>query len=96
MKLLQLYKKEIHFSNDVIALLKKINKILLAWALYGISFMTISSLIITLFKPAGERFIMVGVSTHTILHCFVLLILYMLIHSIQEGYKMKTEQDLVV
>ena len=96
LKLLQWYKKEIHFSKEVIGLLKKISAIIFAWACYGLLFNTIASLLISVFKPVGQRFITVLVSSKDIFHFFMVLILLLVIQVIQEAYKIKTEQDLVV
>jgi hypothetical protein len=96
LKLLALYKKEIHFSKEVIDMLKKINLTILLWAVYGLLFSTFTSVLISLFKPAGERFITISVSLHDIIHFFVVLILVLILQLIKEAYKIKTEQDLVV
>ena len=96
LKLLRLYRNDVHFSQEVINMLKKINIVVLLWALYGLFFNTLASLLISVFKPAGQRYITVSVGSHDIMHFFSVLILCLIIRILQEAYRIKAEQDLVV
>ena len=96
LKLLQLFRNDVHFSQEVINTLKKINIVVLGWALYGLLFNIVASLLISLFKPAGQRYIAASVSSHDIMHFFSVLILCLIIRILQEAYRIKAEQDLVV
>jgi hypothetical protein len=51
---------------------------------------------ISLFKSAGNRYIMASIDFNDIIHLFIVLILFMAVHLIQEAHKIKSEQDLVV
>lgn len=96
LKILELYKKNQFFTQEVINIVKKINMIMLIWALYQVFFDTIASLMISLFKSAGNRYIMASIDFNDIIHLFIVLILFMAVHLIQEAHKIKSEQDLVV
>ncbi len=96
LKILELYKNHQFFSKEVISLLKKINLIMLIWTLYQVFFDTIASLVISLFRSAGNRYIMVAIDFNDIINLFIVLILFMALHVIQEAHKIKSEQDLVV
>lgn len=96
LKILDLYKKGLIFTKEVIGLLKKINIIVIAWSVYQLFFDTIASLAISVFKPTGQRYISFSISFDDVIHLFVVLILLMLLHLLQEAHKMKSEQDLVV
>ena len=96
LKILELYKKNQFFTQEVINQVKKINMILLVWALYQIFFDTIASLVISLFKSAGNRYVMASIDFNDIINLFIVLILFMAVHLIQEAHKIKSEQDLVV
>lgn len=96
LKIIHEYKNGLLFSKKVIVSLKKINIVLLIWALYQLLFATFESLIISFFKPVGQRYITIAIGTHDIIHFFVLLIFFLIFYIIQEAYKIKLEQDLVV
>lgn len=96
LKLLDFYRKKVFFSLEVIQLLKKINSFALIWAAYALFFETFASLLISAFKPAGQRCIAVCIGHENVAYFFFVLILFMILHLIQEAYKLKTEQDLVV
>ncbi len=96
LKILELYKRNQIFTKEVISILRKINIIMIIWAVYELLFDTIASLTISLFKPAGQRYLMASISFNDIIHLFIALILFMALYLIQEAHKIKTEQDLVV
>lgn len=96
LKLLECYRRKIFFSLEVIQLLKKISIIALIWAMYALFFETLVSLLISAFKPAGQRCIAICIGHENVTYFFLVFILFMILHLIQEAYKLKTEQDLVV
>lgn len=95
-RIIELYKKGFLFTKEIVILLKKINIIIIAWSIYQLFFDTISSLLISLFKSAGQRYISFSICSDDIVHLFIVLILLLLLQLIQEALKIKTEQDLVV
>lgn len=96
LKVLEYYRRKIFFSAEVIQLLKKISIIGLIWAVYALFFETLASILISAFKPVGQRCIAVCIGHENITYFFLVIILFMILHLIQEAYKLKTEQDLVV
>ena len=96
LKILKLYKTGHYFSKEVIILLKKCNIIILAWAVYEVLLDTLTSITILLFSPEGLRRVIVSVKDSDLLHFFMVLILFLFLQLIQEAYKIKSEQDLVV
>jgi len=96
LQLLKHYKTGHYFSKEGLTFLKKINVIVIFWAFYQLFFDTFASLLISCFKPAGQRFIDVSVSSHDVIHFFCIMLLLLLINIMQEGYKLKSEQDLVI
>lgn len=95
-KILQQYKHGVFFSKEIVSLLKKINTIVLIWAVYKLFFSTFASLLISIFQPAGQRYITFAVSFDDLMHFFILMILFMILYLIQEAYKLRSEQDLLV
>lgn len=96
LKLLEYYRRKVFFSVEVIQLLKKISAIALFWATYSLLFETLVSILFSAFKPAGQRCIAVCIGYENVTYFFLVFILFMILHLIQEAYKLKTEQDLVV
>lgn len=94
--LIELYKNNLFFSQKAVTLLKKIAGISLFWALYALLFPTIGSLLISAFKPAGQRCITLAISHENVAYFFLALVLFLILQVIQAAYKIKTEQDLVV
>lgn len=96
LKILECYRQKSFFCPQVIQRLKNINVGALVWALYGLFFETFASLLFSAFRPAGQRCIAVAIGHENVAYFFFVLILFMILHLIQEAYKLKTEQDLVV
>lgn len=96
LKFLSFYQKGIFFSKEVLSILKKINIVILVWAIYEFLFTTLASLLISMFKPVGQRYISVAFKDDDVLHFFIVLIIFMVLSLVQEAYKIKCEQDLVV
>ncbi|MGE0206678.1 MAG: DUF2975 domain-containing protein [Candidatus Babeliales bacterium] len=84
------------FSFQTITMLKKINRVGILWTVYSLFFDTFASVLISFFKPAGFRYISFSINAYDIIHLFGILLIMVLIHIIQEGCSIKSEQDLVV
>ena len=96
LQILTLYKKGVFFAREIIDKVGKITVIMLAWSIYQLLFNTIASVIISVFKPAGQRYICASAGFDNVMHFFIVFILFMTLHLIQEAYNIKSEQDLVV
>lgn len=96
LRILKLCKRGLCFSKEVIRLLKCINLLALGWAVYHLFSDTFASLLISLFRPAGKRYLRILLEIDDVMRFFAVLILFMLLYLVQEAYKIKSEQDLVV
>jgi hypothetical protein len=94
--ILELYKKGMHFSRQTVRLLQKINICMLIWALYQLFFDTLASLVISLFRPEGQRYIRLSIEADDIMRFFALLILFVVLQMVKEAHNLQSEQDLVV
>jgi hypothetical protein len=93
---LTLYKRALYFTPETIINLKKIMHCLLGWSIYQLLFPTLASLIISCFRITGRGSVVVRVSSDDVVRFFVVLILCVVLHVMQEAYRIKGEQDLVV
>lgn len=96
LKILACFRQKLFFSPLVIQRLKYINMIALVWAIYGLLFETFASLLISAFKPAGQRCVAVAIGHENIAQLFLVLVLFMILQVIQAAHQIKAEQDLVV
>lgn len=93
---LALYKRALYFTPEAIVNLKKIMRCLLGWSIYQLLFPTLASLIISCFRITGRDSVVVRVSSDDLVRFFVVLILCVVLHVMQQAYRIKGEQDLVV
>ena len=93
---LNLYKQGKHFSHEVIMRIRKISFIILGWAIYNLLFTTFSSLVISAFKPAGQRCITLALSFDDLVRFLMVFVLFIILYLMQDAYKIQSEQDLVV
>ena len=69
---------------------------LLGWAVYKLLFPTLATVIISCFRISGGGCILVMVGSNDVMRFFVVLIVSVIVHVMQEAYRIKSEQDLVV
>lgn len=95
-RMLLSYKQHVLFSPETNRLFKHINVCIFMWTIYQCLWATISSLIVSLWMPAGQRCVIVKFDFDDLVHILGILILSMMLYIAQEAYRLKSEQDLVV
>jgi len=95
-KLLKLLKSQIFFTSESVKLLNNLSKIALSWALYSPVRGTLLSVITTLHKSAGNRIISVAFGSRDIINIFIFVCMILVTILLQEGMKLKKEQDLTI
>lgn len=93
---LELYKKGMQFSHQTICMLKKINILMLLWAVYQLFFDILASAAISLFRPEGQRYIVLSIGADDVMRFFAVLVLFVILQMVKEAHNLQSEQDLVV
>lgn len=84
------------FSSRVVQLLHKLSRIALCWALYNPVRTTLLSAITTFYKGPGNRVISLTISTADLTNIAIFLCFILITALMQEGNKLKQEQDLTI
>lgn len=84
------------FTSDIVQLLSTLSKFALSWALYNPLRTTLLSIITTLYKGPGNRIISVEFGLKDMINIFIFVCIILIAALIQEGLKLKREQDLTI
>ena len=95
-KLMKLLKSQIIFTSESIQLLSNLSKLALSWALYSPMRGTLLSLVTTIHKEAGNRIISAQFGLKDMINIFVFVCIILITTLMQEGLKLKKEQDLTI
>ena len=95
-RLLKRFQTGEFFSSEVIQLLHTLSRIALCWVLYYSLRKILLSVITTLHKGPGNRVLSVEFSTGDIINIFIFICFVLITALIQEGSKLKKEQDLTI
>lgn len=95
-KLLKLLKSQIFFTSDTIKLLSTLSKLALTWTVYNPTRGTLLSIITTLHKEVGNRMISFQFGLKDMINIFIFVCMILVTVLLQEGFKLKKEQDLTI
>ncbi len=95
-RLINYFQTSEFFSSRVIQVLHTLSKIALCWVLYSPLRKMLLSVITTLHKGSGNRVLAVEVSTGDIINIVIFICFVLITALIQEGSKLKKEQDLTI
>ncbi|MDR3647035.1 MAG: DUF2975 domain-containing protein [Candidatus Babeliales bacterium] len=95
-KLMKYMQNNEYFSLHTIALLKRITKIALIYAIYTPISNTILSLITSFNNPVGQRTITLTFGSAEILNIIIFCFMFLIMTIFQKGYELKHEQELTI
>lgn len=95
-KLLKLLKSQLFFNGETVKLLNNLSKIALGWTIYNPVRVTLLSLITTLHKGVGKRVISLEFGLKDMVNIFIFASMILISVLLQEGLKLKKEQDLTI
>lgn len=95
-KLMHCFKQGEVFSEQTINLFNKLSKLAFIFAIYSPIKDSIITTIVSLQNPPGQRIIQFAFTSSDIINIFIFGFFVIISKIMQEGYKIKSEQDLTV
>lgn len=95
-RLFGLYEKGVIFSKDNVACFSSLGRTLMVWIVANIVSQSLLSVVLTFSNPPGQRCLTVGISSRELTVLFVGIAVLCISRVMDEGRKIKEEQELFI